>query len=47
VDLGRGEIRAGEKIYTFAPFSEIAFRLLAAQGLGNLVREAHRTQGAG
>jgi homoaconitate hydratase len=47
VDLGRGEIRAGEKVYAFAPFSEIAFRLLAAQGLGNLVREALRTQGPG
>ena len=40
VSLGRGEIRVEAKAYAFAPFSDIAFRLLAAKGLGNLVRKA-------
>ena len=47
VDLGRGTIRAGGKTYAFAPFSDIAFRLLEAKGLGNLVREALRKQQSG
>lgn len=47
VSLGRGEIQVEGKIYAFAPFSDIAFRLLAAKGLGNLVREALHKQQTG